>query len=341
MGKKVPDPTPPKETSAATTGTNVSTAIANNLMGNVNTFGPNGSTTFRRTGEYTWRDPYTKQEYTVPTFSQYEKLSPMGEAINKQQNLTKFNLSNLARQQSGFLEDYMATPFRYDEGTHEKWAGGLYDKLNAEKTANDNEAMRTQLANSGIRIGSGAYDAAARSQFKRQDDARNQFLLDSYQQGFQNAQATRNQPINEITALMSGSQVSQPTPNPFQFNRIPTTDNASIIANYDQQRIAAAQANQAFASNIFGGLFSLGGAMLSDRRAKKDIEKTGTMVIRGDDGAAHRTGTYRYRYAWEGKDAPKHDGVMAQNIARVKPSAVMTLGNGLKAVDYGKVLEAA
>ena len=36
MASKAPDPTPPKETSAATTGTNVSTAIANSFLGNVN-----------------------------------------------------------------------------------------------------------------------------------------------------------------------------------------------------------------------------------------------------------------------------------------------------------------
>ena len=36
MGKSAPKPTDPKETSAAQTGTSVSTAIANGVMNNVN-----------------------------------------------------------------------------------------------------------------------------------------------------------------------------------------------------------------------------------------------------------------------------------------------------------------
>ena len=40
-----PAPTPPKETSAAQTGTNVSTAIANSMMGNVNQVTPQGNLT--------------------------------------------------------------------------------------------------------------------------------------------------------------------------------------------------------------------------------------------------------------------------------------------------------
>ena len=47
MGKPdAPQPTDPKETSAAQTGTNVSTAIANAMMGNVNQITPNGSLTY-------------------------------------------------------------------------------------------------------------------------------------------------------------------------------------------------------------------------------------------------------------------------------------------------------
>ena len=338
MGK-APDPTPPRETSAAATGTNVSTAIANNIMGNTNTYGPDGSTTFTQSGEYTWKDPYTGQSYTVPKFDQNTTLSETGQKIYDQTNATKLNTATLANNQSSFLNSYMAKPFNYDDSTHEKWATGYYDKLNADKIAQDNERLKTQLANSGIRMGSAAYDSALQSQNKSQSTARDQFTLDSLGQGFGMAQATRNQPINEITALMSGSQVSQPQSQGFQFSRIPTTDNAGIINNYDQQKLAAWQQNQA----SLGGLFNLGASMvkLSDRRAKTDIEKTGAITIKGDDGKSHKTSTYEYRYKWQGKDEPKHQGVMAQNLMKVKPSAVMQLGSGLKAVDYSKVMENA
>jgi hypothetical protein len=339
VGKSAPEPTPPRETSAASTGTNVSTAIANNIMGNVNTYGPDGKTIFSQNGEYSWTDPYTGESYTVPKFDQRTTLTPQGQKIQGQQDATKLNLATLANNQSGFLNDYMAKPFSYTDGEHSKWALGLYDKLNKKNKYREMEDLRTQLANQGIKQGSDAYDRAIGTQLEARSNDRSRFLLDSYGQGFGTAQATRNQPINEITALMSGSQVSQPQTPGFQFNRIPTTDNAGIIANYDNNKLQAWQAEQAMKGQLMGGLFSLGSSMIgmSDRRAKKDIEKTGAIKVMGDDGKEHRTSTYKWRYKWEGKDAPKSEGVMAQNLEKVKPSAVLTLGSGLKAVDYAQV----
>ena len=53
MGKKAPQPTDPRETSAATTGSNVSTSVANAFMQNMNEYGPDGTKTFDQTGSTT------------------------------------------------------------------------------------------------------------------------------------------------------------------------------------------------------------------------------------------------------------------------------------------------
>lgn len=66
------------------------------------------------------------------------------------------------------------------------------------------------------------------------------------------------------------------------------------------------------------------GAIVSDRRAKTDIEKVGEMK----DGL----GVYRYRYKAGG---PTHIGVMAQEVQKKKPEAVVKTSGGLLAVDYG------
>ncbi len=65
--------------------------------------------------------------------------------------------------------------------------------------------------------------------------------------------ALRNQPINEISALMSGSQVTTPSFNPFQAQGV----NAAPIGNYINSNYQA-QLNNANAFN--SGLFNLGGA---------------------------------------------------------------------------------
>jgi hypothetical protein len=82
--------------------------------------------------------------------------------------------------------------------------------------------------------------------------------------------------------------------------------------------------------DILGGASSLGGlgllaySVLSDRRAKTDIKKVGML----DDGLP----VYRYRY--KGDPVP-HIGVMAQDVEKVKPEAVVETPSGYKAVNYG------
>lgn len=332
-----PEPTDPHETSSAATGTNVSTAIANNIMGNVNQVGPDGTTMFNQSGDYKWTDPYTGETYTVPKFTQTTTLSPEQLAIKEQTDATKLNLGTLANSQSSFLNDYMAKPFSYDTNDHEKWALSLYDKLNSGKEAQQQQGLESQLANSGIKLGSDAYDRAMRNNETSTMDSRNRFLLDSLGQGFGMAQATRNQPINEITSLMSGSQVSQPQAYGPNMTRIPTTDNAGIISNYDNQRMQQWQAEMAQRNAMMGGLFSLGSSFIgmSDRRAKKNIKKIGSIPITRDDGREARTGLYAWNYKGEKGGKPRHQGVMAQNIAKAKPSAVVETPSGLLAVDYG------
>jgi len=81
-----------------------------------------------------------------------------------------------------------------------------------------------------------------------------------------------------------------------------------------------------------GGLFSLGGAALgspwlmsSDRRLKRNIKRIGTH----DTGI----GIYSYEYVWGEPGV----GVMADEVERVIPDAVVTHPSGFKMVDYSKV----
>jgi hypothetical protein len=71
----------------------------------------------------------------------------------------------------------------------------------------------------------------------------------------QERQAVRNAPINEISALMSGSQVSVPQFQPFSRQGVDTAP----IGQYINQNYAA-QANQA--ANTNAGIFGLGSAFM-------------------------------------------------------------------------------
>lgn len=68
------------------------------------------------------------------------------------------------------------------------------------------------------------------------------------------------------------------------------------------------------------------GAFASDRRLKRDVEKLGERP----DGI----GVYAFRYLWS---KAQHIGVMAQEVLKVKPEAVVTMPNGFYAVDYARL----
>ena len=517
MGKEFPDPTPPKETSAAQTGTSVSTAVANAFLQNPSEITPNGSTNVNPTGTYKWTDPYTGQSYNIPTFTRTTTLTPEGQAIKSQTDGAQLNLAKTANQQSGFLQNYLGTPFdpnmdyswdsskatpesrrwvaytpeqmaamggsggggsaqsgnmwepaaftpkSYDDwrkegfakysadrigdpnsgasysfadtqGEYQKYVDGarkahndaqekaftqwqmqnqggggggappysgpggywditpgtsgamvakqktgsdrlqdwstlgnenyeesrkrvedaLFSRLEPRLTA-DREALENRLVNSGLRLGSDLYSKGVNEFTQQSNDARMQAILAGGQeqsrlfgmdqsragfnnnvrlQQFQEALARRNQPLNEIAALLSGSQLQMPQFMGANLGPIPTTDNAGIIQNYDNQKLQAAQMQNQLTGQLMGGLFGLGGKLigLSDRRTKKDIEKVGKIG---------KLPVYEYRYKHEAGDGEKHLGFMAQDVEKRNPDAVINAG-GLKLVDYGKaLLEAA
>lgn len=193
---------------------------------------------------------------------------------------------------------------------------------------------QAQFGSSQQQAGNAA--SLARAQFgSQQQQASNaaaladaQFQNAARAQGLQEAYAGRSQPINEIIGLMSGSQVQQPNFVNANMPTIPTTDNAALInQNYNQQ-LAAWQANQGVLGGIMGGIGSLIG--LSDDDAKKDKKRLGDV-----DG---KMGLWAFRYKGEPGTQPKHIGLMASEVEKVKPSAVMRGRDGLRRVDYGRAL---
>jgi hypothetical protein len=172
--------------------------------------------------------------------------------------------------------------------------------------------------------------------------AQNQALGDQYglnmtgrQNAFQEQLAVRNQPINEISALMSGGQVQVPS---FQQPYQQSVQAADVGGYMNAQNQAANQA----ASQQTAGLFGLGGTLLSglfglsDRRLKKNIRRTGDMTEEGFP-------IYEFQFK-EGAppEAQKGGlfqlGVMAQDVEKKRPDAVVTGRDGWKRVDYSRVV---
>jgi hypothetical protein len=171
--------------------------------------------------------------------------------------------------------------------------------------------------------------AQAQSGFNAQNAARNQYMQEQYQQ--------RNQPLNEISALMSGAQVQNPNWLNTPSSQIATTDIGGLInQNFAQQQQNYQSANQNWQSTM-GGLLGLGGklATMSDRRSKQNIEKIGTVFSAGEDNGRHKLPVYEWEY--------KHDpgtrrvGPMAQDVEKIDPGAVGEIG-GVKHIDASRVM---
>lgn len=296
-------------------------------MNNVNQVTADGNLTYTNTYQ-PWTDPNTGQVHQIPRYTATQTLSPAAQAIKDQDNRASLGMSTLAADQTAKLGSLLSSPVDLSTGATEARLMELGRSRLDPQLARRREDLQANLSNQGIKLGSTAYDRAMSGNDQGDNDAYNQLLLTGRGQAQQEALTARNQPINEITALMSGSQVSQPnyvSPNVAQ---MPTTDIAGLTnANY-QQRLAAWQQKQQGIQGTLGGLFGLGAAAISDRRLKADIRKVGQR-----DGL----NLYEYRYVWD-KPGTVRRGYMAQEVLAVIPQAVVRFGKWL-ALDYSKLPE--
>lgn len=327
MGKpKAPKPADPVKTASAQTGTNISTALANSYLNNVNQVTPDGSLTYSTSGYQDVYDPIGKKTYKIPITTATQTLSAGQQAVKNQSDQTELNLATLARNQSARLDGLLSKPVDLNNEAVEGRLMDLGRKRLDPLMQRNREALDQRLANQGIALGSRAYDQAQGLLGQQENDAYNQLMLTGRQQSISEIMQERNQPLNEITALMSGSQIGQPNFVPTNNYGIPTTDFAGIQANYDQGMMNRYNAKMGAWQSGMGGLLGMGANLLSDRRAKKDIKRVG----KTDGGEP----IYTYKYKGGG---PTQMGVMAQSVKKTNPGAVAKTPSGLFAVDYSKV----
>ena len=215
------------------------------------------------------------------------------------QNAAQLQANNTAQQQ------------KFDQGLASATFGNSANQQmhqNSQSATAANNALKDQTFN------------AQQAQLTAQNQARSQYLNEQY--------ALRNQPINEISSLLSGAQVNNPNFVPTQGQSIPTVDYAGLVNQDYQNRLGAHQQKQSQTGGLIGGLLGFGGqlASLSDKRAKKDVKKVGELKGHG-----------LYEYAYRGKhdDGKRHIGVMAQDVEKKRPDAVSRRSDGLRQVDYG------
>lgn len=323
---KSPKPPDPVATAQAQSQYNQNTAVTQQLLNMTDQVNPWGRVTYSPNGSTSFMGADGKS-YTVPRYTQTTTFTPEQQAIFDASQQAETNLANLASEQSAKLQDYLNTPFEFNNQDAEKWAWDLASPRILQQQQQNDASLRSRLIASGLRPGSAGWDAEMQRLTNANSDQLNQLALTGRQQAFSEALATRNQPINEITALLSGSQVSNPasmssaTPQ----TSVGGVDYSGLVEQNYQNKLAAHQSGM-------GGLFGLAGslgsaAIMSDRRLKTENKRVGTL----DNGLP----VYSYRYKAGGAT---HLGLMADEVEKLHPEAVVEGHNGFKAVRYAEAV---
>jgi hypothetical protein len=155
-------------------------------------------------------------------------------------------------------------------------------------------------------------------------------------QGMNEAQTLRNQPINELAAIRNAAPVEIPQFNPPPSVSVAPTSTADNVWRGYQGQLDIYNAGQSGSNAMMGGLANMGGQLgsawiaRSDKRLKKDVTKRGKLP----DG----TNLYDYTMKDTGQ---RQTGVMAQEVEKKDPKAVMTGKDGYKRVNYARVMARA
>lgn len=321
--ESAPAVTPPNPTStaAAQTASNQATAITQQELNQTNQVNQNGTSSYAQTGV---------NSDGTPQFTQTTNLSAPNQAIFDTGQATEQNMANAAKSLSANAATQFSTPFNVDNSISQKIDSIGAQTLDPQWAANDSKQAAT-LANEGITPGSEAYNNAMVSYNQGKNNAYNSLYLQGDAQAESESLANANQTTNQLSALLSGSQVATPTFSSTPQTSVAGTDVAGITQNAYSDANQQAQQSVAANNSMMGGLFSLGGTAAtaaikySDRRLKQHI----FLIGRASDGFNR----YAFQYIGGGFDI----GVMADEV----PAHLVSVdARGFKMVDYSR-LEAA
>jgi hypothetical protein len=309
------------------------------------------ATAANRVNQYT---PYGSLEYTMsgedkygnPMWSATQKFSPEQQKLLDIQNQLSLGVGQLGTKGLEYVGQQLENPFDVSQlpsigiNPSETYSDAIMRRL-APQMEQGRGRLEQQLANQGIGIGTEAYDRAMRNFDQKQNDlmlgAQTQGLqagLQARQQQLGELAYRRNEPLNVLSALRTGSQVT--APSYVNSSQQATTAGPDLLGAAGMQynaQMGDFNAQQAAQANFNQGLMGLGGAGImkySDIRMKENIKQIHWLP--------NGLPVYEYEYKPEFKDIAGHGvhiGVMAQQVEMVKPEAVITNANGYKMVNYG------
>lgn len=268
-------------------------------------------------------DAYNQATYSAQQAGANEQSRLFGLSLNaRQQGQNEVNtqgqFANSAQQQgysqqaNTVQQNNQSQDQRYSQALA---AAELFNNSQNQRFAQDQTAIGTNNAAVGQAFNQEGANAALGNQGRQQQITEAAYL--------------RNLPLNDIAALMAGTQVNAPQFGNVAQVGVAAPDYQGLVTNNFNQAMSKYNTDQQNRSAGLGGLFGLAGSVagaISDIRFKADIKRIGQL--------ANGIATYTFRYIG---DTMTRFGVMAQEVLTQKPEAVGMLPNGTLYVDYSKV----
>ena len=292
MGKDAPSPPPaPDYTGAAIAqgAANIDAARATAKLSNPNVYSPYGNQTVTYEGDVPTvtqtLSPQSQQVLNAQNATKLGLADLSQQGLTTAQNVmgTPFQFGGPSVQTSLDTSGIAKMPVIAGTTGQEEIMSRLEPSL-----AKNRVSTETQLINQGLRPGSEAYDNAIKLLGQQENDARTQAALTgigldtsanaqefnqalqggqfgntAQQQSLAQAIQQRQLPLNEITALMSGSQIQNPQFGAYQGTNVAAAPIANATAQQGQYNQNLYNQQVATNNAQTGGLFSLGGAGLN------------------------------------------------------------------------------
>lgn len=233
----------------------------------VNQVTPYGSLNYAITGS----DPYGN-----PTWTATSSLSPDQQQLYNYDVATSKGLGQLQQKGLNYVSGMLDQPFNTSNlpktgiNVGEDMTQSIMRRLQPT-LAMEQKQFDTNMANQGIPLGSEAYQNAKRMFDERQNDRLVSSVIQGTQtglqargQGFSEQAYQRNEPINTLNAVRSGSQVTNPNSFFVSAPQQATTAGADYLGAAGMTgnaNIAAANASNAQRNAMINGLFSIGSTM--------------------------------------------------------------------------------
>jgi hypothetical protein len=282
----------PVATANAQTASNKETAAFNAVANRNNIYTPYGSSTWTQTGTDSATGAPEYQQNVTLSPEQQALYNSNTQGSQMMQDTANQLMGNV-QSQLGQKVDTSSLPGIQSNVSQSMGDPAIQNAINSQYKAQmglmqpqfdqDKTALQAQLANQGITPGSEAYNNAMNNQARQQGVTMSQAANNATQQGMQyqnqmfgqnlsnanlqnsanNQQlqqmlALRNQPLNELSALRTGSQVQMPS-----VQATPTTNMAGTDTMGAQQMAYNGQMNAynsdtASQNSTNSGLFSVG-----------------------------------------------------------------------------------